>query len=403
LIEDPDYVSAYMGLWVLGNEIDRQHGFDHWKSIEDGYRNKPGEADCEGRMSTYAHYLRENGFREDDIKSGLPIFTRYFCTRLPEPFSKAGYLAHEAVRFLREHADRPFILFVSFLDPHAPNASVNDALYPPEEVDLPSAFDLVPPPDIPLRARLNRRFYSENLPDKHGCSRAPLSDETAWRRKISGYWGQLTHVDHQIGKILQAIESIGRMEDTIISFTSDHGDMLGDFRMLAKGVLLESSVRVPLLLRIPGRTDPGISIRNPVSQVDLVPTFLEALGRSTEERLDGASLLSAIKGEANIDHDVFIEWHGVDGAEKWARPYYSDDGLSDVLKIVGAPVRTIVTQDGWKMSLSAAGEHELYNLNDDAMETRNLYKSGKANAVIESLTRKIHSWQSRTGDQVALP
>jgi arylsulfatase len=400
LIDDPDYVSSYMGLWVLGNEIDRQHGFDHWISIEDGYRNKPGEADCEGRMSTYAQYLRENGFREDDIKRGYPIFTRYFCTRLPERFSKAGYLAMEARKFIKAHTDRPFVLFVSFLDPHAPNASVNDDLYPRDEVDLPPAFNLQPPKDIPLRARLNRQFYKDNKPDTHACSTVPLADEAAWREKIARYWGQLTHVDSQIGKILGELRDLGRENDTIVTFTSDHGDMMGDFRMLAKGLLQESSVRVPLVISIPGLTEKGIELHDPVSQVHLVPTFLDLLGLKTEKALDGASLLPVIRGESPAADDVFIEWHGIDGADKWAVPYYPKDQMDDVCKIVGAPVRTIVTRDGWKMSLSGAGEHELYNLSADPLETKNLYSSGDADAIIETLTRKIRDWQDRTGDEV---
>ena len=78
LLKDPDYEKAYMGLWVLGNEIDRQHGFDTWVSIEDGYRNNPKEKDCGGRQSSYADFLSGAGFRQDDVKRDLPIFSRYF-------------------------------------------------------------------------------------------------------------------------------------------------------------------------------------------------------------------------------------------------------------------------------------------------------------------------------------
>ena len=402
LMSESDYKSAYMGLWVLGHEIDRQHGFNHWVSIEDGYRNMPGEADCGGRHSSYAQFLTDHGFRPDALKRGLPLFSRYFCTRLPERFSKASFLAQKAVEFIRGNAGAPFILYVSFLEPHPPNASVNDDLYRPEEVDLPPAFHLEPSEDIPLRCRFNRRFYGDHPADRHGCSVEPLSDEDAWRRYIARYWGKISLVDQQIGKIIEELVAREIEKNTIIVFTSDHGDMMGDFRMLAKGVQFESSVRVPLMVHIPGITNESLLVDGPISQVDIVPTLLELLEEKANDDLDGLSLLPVIMRSQTPSHDVFIEWNGPDGADKWCAPYFSGEEKKRVDAITSAPVRTIVTQDNWKLSRSAAGEHELYDLNTDPLETKNLFSNGSFTERIEELTQRIAAWQQRVNDPADL-
>jgi len=111
-----EYATAFMGKWDLGDEIFPQHGFEKWISIDDGYRDQYTRGETDER-SSYASFLEANGF-EPDLNGGR--FSREFAASLPEEYSKPAYLADEATRFIHEHRDEPFILFVSFLEPHPP-------------------------------------------------------------------------------------------------------------------------------------------------------------------------------------------------------------------------------------------------------------------------------------------
>ena len=218
---------------------------------------------------------------------------------------------------------------------------------------------------------------------------------------IARYWGQITLVDRQIGSILDELKMCGLEENTIVVFTSDHSEMMGDLGMLRKAVLFEPSIRVPLMMHFPGLTDRRIMIDGPVSQVDLVPTLLDAFHQSVETKLDGTSLLPLIRGERKLTGDAFVEWNGPDGAVKWFEPYMDGPDGARMEAAAGAASRTVITREGWKLSLSEADEHELYDLNSNPSETKNLFFPG-ASATRQQLTEKLLAWQKRTGDSVDL-
>jgi choline-sulfatase len=120
------------------------------------------------------------------------------------------------------------------------------------------------------------------------------------------YLGLVTYVDRKLGELLRVLEETGQADDTVIVFTSDHGDMLGERRMVQKRTFYEWSVRVPLIVRLPGRERAGETIATPVSLLDLAPTFLDIAGLPESERLrlDGCSLL-----DPRPDRVVFSEYH----------------------------------------------------------------------------------------------
>jgi len=105
----------------------------------------------------------------------------------------------------------------------------------------------------------------------------PLKTEADWRRLRANYWGLNSLVDTHAGTILRTIEDCGLWDDTIIVFTSDHGDMMGSHQLVAKCVMFEEATRVPLLIKPAGRFAPR-RVSHPVSQIDLVPTLLDLLG-----------------------------------------------------------------------------------------------------------------------------
>jgi arylsulfatase A-like enzyme len=400
LISDGRYVSAYYGKWHLGDEIFRQHGFDDWRSIDDMYRRyyRPGR-DRSAR-STYHHFLVEHGRRPEDGSA----FRRGEAARLPEELSKPAYLAREASRFLRANRARPFVLFVNFLEPHMPFTGPRDEQYAASEVPLPANFEAAPTHDQPLKARLLRRHYAT-----HGFEGLDLSTSDGWRRLIARYWGLCSLVDTHVGTILDALGECGLADSTIVVFTSDHGDMMGSHQLLAKCVMFEEAVRVPLLVRLPGR-QACRRVSCPVSQIDLVPTLLDLMDQPVGPHLQGRSLRGLLEGGAEAGDDVFIEWNGSNNGlgDRLGEVSIPDDMLAvaerdEIAAAFTGPVRTIVTPDGWKFSCGPSGERELYNLNDDPHETSNLAAGGGYRALMADLLGRIRRWQGRTGDAVNLP
>ena len=394
---DRDYATGYYGKWHLGDEIFAQHGFQHWRSIEDDYIRYYSPGRDRTARSTYHHFLIENGFQPD--KGDL--FSRWMAARLPEPFGKPAYLAREACRFIEENRARPFALFVNFLEPHMPFRSPRDEDYSPEEITLPANFDFPPTPEQPLKTR----FYCDlfRTAGHHG---KVYREESDWREVIARYWGMCGLVDTHAGAILDALERHGLAANTIVVFTSDHGDMMGSHRLLTKAVMFEEAARVPLILRLPGRRT-GRRVRGPVSQIDLLPTLLELMDQPVPSLVQGSSLRPLLEsGTERIEKDVFIEWNGdsVGSYGSDGRPLpdelASKYDAAEVLRAIEDPIRTVVTPDGWKLNWSVLGEHELYNLTEDPLETKNLAARPDMRPQIEALHSRIRRWQERTGDCV---
>lgn len=397
LIKDENYSCGYIGKWHLGNEVVKQHGFDHWVSIEDVYREHYAKEEYREIYSDYHHFLVENGFLPDVIKEDEQIFSRFFGTRLPEAFSRPAFIAQKSKAFIRENKDKPFVLYAAFLEPHPPYNSAYDNYYDPEEVLLAPAFHEMLGDNVPLRYQFNIRYQKEV------GRQYPLKDEKTWRKLTAQYWGAISLVDKYVGEILECLKENNLWDNTIIVFTSDHGEMMGDYKMLQKMVMLESSVRVPMMIKIPKLTEGGKRIEIPVSQVDLLPTLLDAMDIQAKGKLDGESLMPMITAESEaVGRDVFIEWTGEEGEHRWFTVNKDQELAARITEVYGASVRAVVSTDNWKLCLQTAGEHELYDLNTDPLETKNLYGSYQYQEKFEELQAKILEWQKTSNDTLKL-
>ena len=394
-----EYVTGYFGKWHLGDEIFAQHGFQQWRGIEDGYYGHYSPGRDQDARSSYYHWLIENGFTPADGER----FARSEATRLPEQYGKPAYLANETSRFLRENRDNPFVLYVNFLEPHMPFFGPRDAQHDPDEIALPENFDDIPTEDQPLKTRLLQRYY-------YGAKGyGDLTTEAGWRRLIARYWGLCSLVDTYVGEILKTLDECGLAENTIVVYTSDHGDMMGSHRIVAKTVMFEEAVRVPLLVRMPGQTR-SHRVRTPVSQVDLAPTLLDLMDHAAPDGLEGESLAASVVSGDEPDRDVFIEWNRSDSAGAVLNP---DSPMADAFRQISTPeqaeatmrdpVRSVITTDAWKFNCSTIGEHELYDLNQDPFERINLARSKDMLPRMRDLAARIRAWQQRTGDTVAFP
>jgi arylsulfatase len=396
------YATAYHGKWHLGNEIFAQHGFDEWRAVEDFYRAHYSPENDQDAKCHYYHWLRAQGFRPQ----GGDVFSRSFCATLPEACGKPAYLEAEASRFIRENRDNPFILYVNFLEPHMPFHGPRTSLYDPDELPLPPTFDAVPGEADTLKNRFMAAQYRNCGHDAYD-----LSTEAGWRKLRAAYHGLCTLVDDYTGRILRTLTDCGLDENTIVVFTSDHGDMMGAHRILAKQVMYQDSVRVPCMIRLPSQSTPQ-RVSGPFSQIDLAPTLLELMGQPVPEHTHGRSLAGRLGGDdCALDGDVFIQWNDIraDFIKHNASPPLPDwmTDLADVDRIADAmtePTRSIVTADGWRMTVSPTlDDHELFNLTDDPGERRNLAGDPQHRDLMNALLARIHTWQKQVADTAELP
>jgi choline-sulfatase len=196
---------------------------------------------------------------------------------------------------------KPWVLFVSFVCPHFP-------LIAPDEF-----FDLYPPETLPLPKLYHQRQGTEH-PVIQGIRTCLNEDDYFTEEKVrvavAAYYGLVSFLDHNIGKILGTLESTGLTSQTRIIYTSDHGESLGNRGIWGKSVMYDQAVTVPLIMA--GADIPRSKVVNtPVSLVDLYPTILEAVGGtpgSTEKSLPGASLFELARAD-NQERTVFSEYH----------------------------------------------------------------------------------------------
>jgi arylsulfatase A-like enzyme len=405
LLRSAGYACGYSGKWHLGNEAGLvppgRHGFDEsWVSTEDGYFR---EHATEG-YSSYHQFLVARGHTPADVHRDGIVFSRLTAARMPEAAGKPAFQAGEAIRFLETYRDRPFFLMCNFQEPHPPRTGPYDDLYRPEAVALPESWSHEPEPTVPLRYRVRRRAYLEHNPY------LTTNDARGWQELRARYWGLCTLVDTHAGRILQRLEELGLAEHTIVVYTTDHGDMMGEHRFPEKSLPYEGATRVPLLIRVPGGS--ARRVATPVSQVQLVPTLLDLLGQPVPTHLPGVSLRplledggGASSGRVPVpdEAEVVIEWNGrFDRLEelRQAGRLTADEQADPRLEIT--EVRTI-RRGPWKLNVHASGEHELYDLEADPGELHNAFWDSGVQDVISELYVRLIRWQHSTGDTLALP
>jgi arylsulfatase A-like enzyme len=326
------------------------------------------------------------------------VFSRETEARLPEGVGKPAFMAQECIRFLESNRDRPFILSANFLEPHFPFFGPLDDAYDPEAMSLPDSWYGTMEDTVPRHFRLLRKFYAV---DNHYFEG---DDERAWKALKARYWGLCTLVDKYCGQVLATLDELGLSDDTIVVYTSDHGDMMGQLRMVVKCVQFEGSLRVPLIIRAPGLTPRRVS--TPVSLVDVAPTLLDLLDVPVPPHMQGRSLAALMRGGDAApgqpgEAEVFAEWNGWDGINQIWDPKLgiADPGETQPPSIDGRTIR----RGRWKMSLYATGESELYDLQDDPQEAHNAIRDAGNAQVVADLYERLMRWQRETSDTLALP
>lgn len=205
---------------------------------------------------------------------------------LPTEDFPDSYVGRQAVRFIGEYdRDQPFALFVGFGGPHEPwdapgeYAAMYDAARTPPPIE-----PAEPGPWVPEHAAAWQRS---------GRVGTMAPDDV--RRLRASYYGKISLVDHWFGRILATCEKKGLMDDLLVVFWSDHGEMAGDHQLLHKSRFFESALRVPLMFRWPGRIPAGRTSHTLAQTTDIMPTLLEAVGTEVPQTCQGTSLWPALR------------------------------------------------------------------------------------------------------------
>jgi arylsulfatase A-like enzyme len=279
---------------------------------------------------------------------------------LPQAWHNSNWIADRTIAYMNEKRDRPFCLWASFPDPHHPfDAPVPwSLLHRPEDVDLPEHRTL----DLDRRPWWHRASLEgvPNLADpklrdfRARSSRTPVLTDQQLREVIANYYGMISLIDHNVGRILTELHRLGLEEDTLVIYSADHGDWLGDHGLLLKGpITYEGLIRVPCILRGPG-VPKGARCAEPVSTLDLGATFLDAAGAEKPEAWHSRSLLPVARGEEKRDF-AFCEWD-----------------LSDSRCGVPLNLRTVRTRTDKLTVEEITGAAEMYDLEADPLEMNNI-------------------------------
>lgn len=311
----------------------------------------------------YREWARARGW-DPEVESGveasgnvLASWNHVYESPVPADLHPTSFVAHEAVERLKGFAadQSAFLLYVSFPDPHHPFA-------PPKEYFDRHHPDHVPLPETFYDAHEGSPEYIRKMVARRGTQDVdPMMlwspSEKQFRHALAAEMGSIEFIDDAVGKILSTLEELGLSDDTVVVFTSDHGDVFGDHGLMLKHFTHYQGVtRVPLLVRVPGgghgRHD-GLA-----SSADIAPTILDLLGAPALAAAQGMSLVPVMKGHSrSIRRALIIEED---------QPY----GLVDLPGPVR--MRTLITSDIRLTEIPAQGISELFNLSNDPGETKNL-------------------------------
>jgi arylsulfatase A-like enzyme len=283
----------------------------------------------------------------------------------PDELDESAFFAARAIDFLRNHRDKPFFLHVNYRRPHHP-------FDPPPPFDTMYAGATFPASHKRAGEMRNKPPGQQKaIEDSYGFDLRTLIDRDLDRVK-SYYYGMISENDKYIGKILDHLRESGLEDRTLVIFNADHGEMLGDHGLLYKGgYMYDEVVRIPLILRAPGKVAAGKRVKALAEQIDLAPTVLELLGLKKPAGMQGQSLLSP----------------------KPRRAVHSEF----------ANIKMLRTEE-WKLvHYLHAPYGELYNLREDPHELENLYDDAGAAKARHEMESELADWLIDSSDPLLAP
>ncbi|MAS33665.1 MAG: arylsulfatase [Anaerolineaceae bacterium] len=337
-----------MHVWPVRNRL----GFDN-VILHDGYLpySRRHHPDIE-TMDDYVPWMRNQlGYPADDIDHG--VHCNSWVARpwdKPEHVHPTNFVTTQAVQFLkRRDPTKPFFLYMSYHRPHPPFDPPQWAFDQYQDREMPD------PPVGDWVTELHSEWRQRNNPPLgagHPEAFIGQLSEVNLRRARAGYYGLMTHIDHQIKRLIDHLIHHNLYDNTVICFVSDHGEMMGDHHMLRKGYPYMGSIRIPFIYVDP--TDDRIptgTVRDEVVELrDVMPSLLDSAGLEIPDTLDGQSILPRIHGQSS----------------KWR------DALHGEHILFGESIQWLTNGREKYIWSSKTGREQFFNLDDDPQETRNL-------------------------------
>lgn len=352
-------------------------------------------------------------------------------TSMPAEHHQTTFCVEKAIEFIEFHEEKysldqfgtepeePWLFSVNIFDPHHP-------FDPPGEY-LERYLDRLK--DIPLP-----NYEEGELKDKPLFQRDPpgaadgdqfsreAMDAEDHRQVRAAYWAMVDLIDDQVGRLLDVLKRAGQLEDTLVIFMSDHGEMLGDHGFYLKGPFFyEPAIRVPLIMSWPGHIEEGQTSEALVELTDLAPTLLDAAGLNHHVGIQGDSLWPILTGEANPDEhreDIYCEYyhalerprfydamqeHEVNSDfHRWfeqsdVKPEFHEEFLKKDNRLL--PYATMVRTDRYKLiHVHSLNTGELYDLQEDPTETNNLYEDVEYQSVKLDMFERLSNRMAQTID-----
>ena len=360
------------------------HGPNH-RALENDYHRWLRKTHAD----TYQDIFPDKGANENTeysnrARTGTPI------DHVPKEAHYSHWVAERAIDFIEHDRDEPFFLMANFFDPH-------HSFGAPQEIRDMIDADAIPVPNTKPgeldEKPKDHRAYSEKI---YGGTSPGFQDYTAAEIKEirAQYWAMIALIDYEVGRILRKLEAAGVLDDTLVIFSSDHGEMLGNHQQLLKGPqLYDDLCRVPLIAHWPGKIPAGQRISNLVQWIDLSATVLAVSGCRSGMGVQGNSLVPLMQGEAK-------------DFRPWALCEYRESGFPTEPSIM----TTMLRHGDWKLIIwhgsPACGntrDGELYNLSDDPSELHNLFHAPdhavRRRAMKQRLLGAMADAEDRTHEQ----
>jgi uncharacterized sulfatase len=351
IFQQAGYRTAYIGKWHLD-------GHDYF-----------GTGQCPpGWDPQYwydgANYLAE--LSDDQITAwrGIKTLDDLRKHAITAEFTWAHRISDRAIRFLEQPDERPFLLVLSYDEPHHPYVC------PPEYAEFFTDYDYFVGPGA-LDTLENKPAHQREWADAQGWK----GGAETMRHPL--YFGCNSFVDAEIGRALQACRH-SSPDNTAIVYTSDHGDMLGAHRLGGKGaVMYDEITRIPLLVEYPGLAKPGHVARAAVSHIDILPSLLDLAGLPVHPILEGQSLLPLLGGEEHPERTVVM------GFQRYEIEHDSYGGFQ--------PVRSL-TDGHYKLVVNLLHTDEFYDLKKDPAELVNRIDDPSCAEIRDDLHERLLDW-----------
>lgn len=311
------------------------------------------------------YQLKKQG-KPTDIRVGQSEI--HGVTSIPAAYHISVFEAEQTIEAIERFKDKPFSINVSFHHPHPPYLASKEYIkkYPPENMVAPESIG-------------DDMLSSPYLGSKKGTAKR-YSDPEQIKYFVSEYYALVKEVDDWVEEILDKLDELDLTENTLVVFTSDHGEMLGSHGLRGKFNFYEESSHVPMMLRFPGRIKPGKVVNSPVSNMSLFATILDYMDMPTAPS-DGKSLREFIENGDDKEAYIVTEW----------------------LSNLTTKPSHMVLKDGWKlMRPHTTGEKvkaALYDLNTDPYEMNNLLVGDdkKFESKLSELEACFDDWSNKTG------